>query len=233
MSSRSPAHARAFAAEHGIERACESYEAMLALRDLDVIVIASPPADHAPKALEAIDAGKHVFVEKPLATDVGAARRVLDAADRAGKIVGVDFPMPYTPIVRAIGAIAAAGAAGEIQSLALENIASCDGLSDDHWFWDPAVSGGILVEHGVHFFDWCGALLGAPRQALGWLGGTERRQDRAFAAIGHERSRLATYYHAFIAAAPEERTRAVASRASAFVPKVTATSQPTVRARRP
>jgi len=210
ISSRTPAHAREFGAKHGIGRVCESYEAMLALDDIEAVIVASPPSDHAPKALAAIAAGKHVFVEKPLATEVDAARSVVDAAVRAGKIVGVDFPMPYTPIVRAIGAIAASGAAGELQSIAVENIASCEGLPDDHWFWDPAVSGGILIEHGVHFFDWCGALLGVPREAIAWVGGTPKRQDRVFAAIGADRSKLATYYHAFIASSAEERTHAVA-----------------------
>lgn len=207
VSSRRPEHAREFAADHGII-ACDSFEALIARDDIDVVLIATTPADHAPRAMSALAAGKHVISEKPLATTVTEAEAILAAARDAKKIVSVDYPMPYTDVVRAVNAIAAARTAGELRRVAIENIASCEALPDDHWFWDPAVSGGILIEHGVHFFDWCGALLGRVETVDGWAARSGRRQDRMAAMVGHVGGALATYYHAFIARAADERTRA-------------------------
>jgi predicted dehydrogenase len=108
--------------------------------------------------------------------------------------------------VQAIAAITTSGAAGKLRRIAVENIASCEGLPDDHWFWDLTLSGGIFVEHGVHFFDWCGSLLDAPESVIAWSAQSGRRQDRVFAAVSHAGGALATYYHAFIAKSEDERT---------------------------
>jgi len=211
VASRTPQRAFAFAAKHQIVRGCEDLDALLALDDLDAIIIATPPFDHAASAIRCLEAGKHVFTEKPLATTSEDASRIVKAADRAHRVIGIDSPMPFTDIVRAIGEIAGSRVAGALRRISVENIASCEGLVDDHWFWDVRASGGIFVEHGVHFFDWCGALLGTSQDVVAWTASTGRRQDRVFAAVGHERGGLATYYHAFIATADAERTRVIAS----------------------
>ena len=208
VASRSPERAREFASAHGIERACESYEAMLALSELDLAIIATPPVRHAPDALAAIEAGKHVLIEKPLATAVEDAKRVLAAAAQSRRVVGIDYPMPYTDIVRALGELTRSRAAGKLRRIVVENIASREGLSDDHWFWDRGMSGGIFVEHGVHFFDWCGHLLDPARSVAGWTAAEGAREDRVFAAVDHADGALATYYHAFIATSATERTSA-------------------------
>lgn len=181
---------------------------MLARGDLDAIFIANPPFRHGPDALAALDAGKHAFVEKPLATNVDQGAIVLAKAALHDRVVGIDYPMPHTAVVRALHAIAGSGVGGPLLRVAVENVASCEGLADDHWFWNPASSGGILVEHGVHFFDWCGSLLGAPELVWGWSAHNGTREDRAFAAVSHAGGALATYYHAFVATSASERTRA-------------------------
>lgn len=207
VASRDLDRARAFSQTQSIQTAYGSFEAMLDDDDLDAIVIASPPADHAPRALQAVRAAKHVLVEKPLATELEDAADVIAAADEAKRIVAVNYPMPYTDVVTAIGAIARWATASALRRIDVQNVASCSGLGDDHWFWDPRMSGGIFVEHGVHFFDWCGSLLGPPQSAIAWAAQSGARQDRVFAAIGHEGGALATYYHAFIATPQTERTR--------------------------
>jgi predicted dehydrogenase len=82
-----PAAAERVAREHGLD-ACGSLEELLAHPAVDVVLCLTPPDWHAEIALEAIAAGHHVYTEKPLATSVEQARRVLDAAAAAGVLVG-------------------------------------------------------------------------------------------------------------------------------------------------
>jgi len=70
-----------------------------ALSDVDAVVVATPPSTHVPIALEVIEAGKHVLVEKPLATTTAGARRLIEAGDRAGAILMVGHTFEYNPAV--------------------------------------------------------------------------------------------------------------------------------------
>ena len=81
-----PERAAQVAREHGID-ACET-DALLRRDDVEVVLCLTPPAWHEEVALQAIAAGRHVYTEKPLATSVDGARRVLDAAAAAGVLVG-------------------------------------------------------------------------------------------------------------------------------------------------
>lgn len=71
-----------------------------ALRHVDAVVIATPPSLHVPVALEAIRAGKHVLVEKPLAPTSAGARQLIEAASDAGVVLMVGHTFEYNPAVR-------------------------------------------------------------------------------------------------------------------------------------
>src|SRR4029077_17804611 len=71
-----------------------------ALPHVDAVVVATPPSTHVPVALEAIHAGKHVLVEKPLAPTAAGARRLVAAAAGAGVILMVGHTFEYNPAVR-------------------------------------------------------------------------------------------------------------------------------------
>ncbi len=81
-----PERAARTAREHGLD-ACET-DALVRRDDVEVVLCLTPPGGHEPIALQAIAAGRHVYTEKPLATSVEGARRVLDAAAAAGVLVG-------------------------------------------------------------------------------------------------------------------------------------------------
>src|SRR5262245_13103952 len=85
------------AAAFGIPRVCDTFEELAALDDVDLVVISSPPHTHAPAALAAIEAGKHVLCEKPMALDLAEAKRMTDAAEASGKLALIDHELRFHP----------------------------------------------------------------------------------------------------------------------------------------
>jgi predicted dehydrogenase len=188
-------------------QACQHYDSLLGRADIECIIVATPPADHAADAAKALEAGKHVLVEKPYAASESQALELAAKARRSALQSGVDFPMPYTAIVRSLVSLARSRACGRVQYVSVENVASCEGLDAGHWFWDREKSGGIFIEHGVHFFDWCGSLLERPQRVQAWTATQGSRENRVFAAVSYSGRQLASYYHAFVARPDTERTR--------------------------
>ena len=88
---------------------------------------------------------------------------------------------------------------GELRRVAVENYAQDDGLPPEHWFWDKKVSGGILVEHGVHFIDMVHAL--SDQRPVKICGASHCRregmEDQVTATVVYDRGLVATHYHAF------------------------------------
>jgi predicted dehydrogenase len=185
--------------------AYSDYAALLADPGVDVVAINTPPALHAPMALAAAAAGKHVFCEKPLATTLDDATSVLRAVRDARVRLAVDYVMRWNPLYRLLHQLASLPAGngpllGRLRRFGLENHAADEDLAIDHWFWDEAISGGIFVEHGVHFFDACDWLMGSHPltvQALqvGRPGGGPI--DTVAATCTHEGGATASFLHAF------------------------------------
>src|SRR3989344_8156451 len=131
-----------------------------ALKDksIEAVHIATPPNTHADLALQALDSGKHVVIEKPLALSPQEGQRVLAAAKKAERTVAVGYILRYNPLLNAIRQLIAAGVLGPVRYFRVDNLAH--GVPAGHWFWDLKKSGGIQVEHGVHFIDAAAYLLG-------------------------------------------------------------------------
>ena len=189
------------AKQYGVSHTYTDWREMLLNPDVEAVHIVTPPDRHAEMALAAVQAGKHVFVEKPLATTAADAEAILAAGAEAGKVVGVNFVMRYNPLYQTVLAVAQNGWLGPLTHVGFENYASDEGLGDDHWFWDPVASGGIFVEHGVHFFDIIGAIIGVPaRNVLGrtWARGDGTgKEDRVQALVTYDNGVEASFYHAF------------------------------------
>jgi predicted dehydrogenase len=127
-----PAAAERLATEHGLA-ACAPDE-LLVRDDVDVVLCLTPPDTHAGVALDAIAAGRHVYTEKPLATSLEAARRVLDAADAAGVRVGC---APDTFLGPGIQTVKAAIDEGAIGTPALAQVRML-GTPPESWHPSPA-----------------------------------------------------------------------------------------------
>jgi len=83
--------ANLFAQKHGTDQIVSDYHDVLKNPDVDAVAITTPDHTHTQIVIDALNAGKHVLVEKPLATTVEDCKRILNARDKAGKILMVDF----------------------------------------------------------------------------------------------------------------------------------------------
>ena len=148
-----------------------SLEALLD-HGLDGLVIATPSALHAEQAIAALNRGIAVFCQKPLGRNEGEARRVIEAARRAGRLLAVDLSYRRTAAVEAIAGPIRSGELGEIFAvdLAFHNAYG----PDKPWFYDRTLSGGgCVIDLGVHLVDLALWLLDFPA--------VERVQSRLFA----------------------------------------------------
>jgi predicted dehydrogenase len=160
---RDPAKTQARAKLLDVPRACTSLGDALRAADVSVVTIATPPATHAALALEAIAAGKHVLCEKPFAMNIGEARSMLAAAERAGivHVLGVEFR--FAAIHELLRRTIAAGAIGEPRQAMfawLVPFLSHPEAQTPVWWNDAAQGGGFLGAWGSHLIDQVRVTLG-------------------------------------------------------------------------
>jgi predicted dehydrogenase len=197
VADRDPDRAGALAATFRLE-ACDPGR-LLADPRVQVVAIATTPDGHAALALAALRAGRHVFCEKPLATTLADASEVLAAATAPGAPrLTVDYVLRRNPLYALVVRLQQA-LLGPPRHFSLENLAGDEHLGPDHWFWDRAVSGGIAVEHGVHFFDAAAWLLGSQPEQVQALEAArpDGRVDTVVAAARHPGGATAGYTHRF------------------------------------
>ncbi len=136
------------------------YESFLGNREMSLVYIATPPYLHFSQSKAALLAGKHVICEKPAALKTLEAEELV-ALGRSKKLLYVvDLMQRYNPLSDVVKKIIKEKMLGEFVHGFFENYASDEKLTKDHWFWDEAKSGGIFIEHGVHFFDLFSGWLG-------------------------------------------------------------------------
>ena len=147
---------------NGIARLFTSAQEMCALPELDAVSVCTWNSAHAPCAIAALEAGKHVLCEKPMATDAGQAQAMLDAAERSGKILAMGFVRRFGRDCTFAKDFAEAGALGEIYFAKAKYIRRNG--NPGGWFGDKSRSGGgPLIDLGVHVIDLLRYLMGNPR----------------------------------------------------------------------
>lgn len=144
--------ARAAAEGFGIA-ACRDVDELLSREEIDIVHIATPPFTHRDLVLRAVASGKHVLCEKPLALNLEDGREMIEAAKKAGRMLAVNLVMRYNPLCDIVRRIVWERLLGEPLHGFFENYAKDEHIPPGHWFWDRRKSGGIFIEHSVHFFD--------------------------------------------------------------------------------
>jgi predicted dehydrogenase len=157
-----PTSARDTARRHGIPRAATSLAEALDDAQAPLVLIGTRHHLHAAQTLEALAAGRHVFVEKPLCLAESDVAPIVGAARRARRLLAVGFNRRYSPLSRRAREVIAARR-GPLLALYRVNAGA---LPPGHWAQDPDQGGGRIVGECGHFVDLLLYLVGAPLHAV-------------------------------------------------------------------
>ena len=136
-------------------------DAVLADAEIDAVDICVPTGIHRDVAERAFAAGKHVFLEKPLALTAEDAEAIVAAAERSGKIFMVGLVLRFWPEYVALGQLVERGDLGRAKAVFAQRLSPPADWAD--WLGDREQSGGTAVDLMIHDFDQMNALLGTPR----------------------------------------------------------------------
>lgn len=191
-------------------RPYHSLDSMLDDPSIEIVALNTPPFLHGGQGLAVLNAGKHLFCEKPLALTVEEGDSLVQTAEANNLRLTVDYVMRRNPYWQAAADLCRDGVLGALRHMDLANHAAGLNLSADHWFWDVGKSGGIWIEHGVHFFD-----------AFAWVAGVDGEMSASAAytrpdgvidrveALAHYGSAAAHFYHAFDQSGVTEQTTVI------------------------
>jgi predicted dehydrogenase len=192
VGSRRTDAAAAFAEKFGIPNVHGSYEDLVADPEVDAIYIATPHPFHAEQALLALNAGKHVLVEKPFTLTQPEAEAVVARARELGLVVLEAMWTRFLPHMARIREILASGALGEVRSLLADHTQD---LPDDptHRINDLALGGGALLDLGIYPVSFASALFGTPQTVQATATFKDTGADASVATLfGYSDGRIAT-----------------------------------------
>lgn len=160
---------RSVASEHGVEW-YRDYEDMLKLPELDAVTICTPHFLHYPMTMKALDSGKHVLVEKPMALTVREADEMIGNARSRGLKLGVVFQHRTFPVNREIKRLIETGELGTIYRICMEACTFRTQLYYDRDSWRgkwATEGGGALINQTIHEIDLLQWFAGKPKRLQG------------------------------------------------------------------
>ncbi|MEW6264413.1 MAG: bi-domain-containing oxidoreductase [Thermodesulfobacteriota bacterium] len=149
--------AKALGDKYGFEYCAADPKEIIEDDRTDCVFILTRHDSHAPLALAALEAGKHVFVEKPLALNQVELAEVIKARQETGLEVRVGFNRPFADLSLKLAGFLA----GRRQPLAAIYRANVGFRPPEHWLHDPRQGGGVILAEACHFIDYCHWLAGA------------------------------------------------------------------------
>jgi predicted dehydrogenase len=151
---RDPEPLRSLGRRHPDVKTYRDYDQMLGDPSIEAVVITTPPETHYPLAMRALQAGKHVLVEKPAALNASEIDEVIDAARAAGVLVRVGFNHRYHPALRKARELFDEGALGPMMYVRARYGHGGRPGYENEWRANPELSGGgELIDQGVHVID--------------------------------------------------------------------------------
>ncbi|TQO19742.1 putative dehydrogenase [Rhodoglobus vestalii] len=182
VGSRTVESATAFATKYGIPTAHGSYEELVADPNVDAIYVASPHPFHEEHALLAVNAGKHVLVEKVFTMNAAQAETVVARASELGLVVLEAMWTRYLPHMVRIRELVKSGALGSIRSVIADHNQN---LPRDplHRINNPALGGGALLDLGIYPLSFAYDILGTPTNVVAVATKTATGVDRQTSMI--------------------------------------------------
>jgi predicted dehydrogenase len=207
VGSRSGSNARSFADEHGAEEAFDSYEAVWSHPDVDIVYVATPHSSHAALSIAALEAGKHVLCEKPVAVNAAQTGAVIDAARANGRFFMEALWSRFNPVISEVLDRTRKGDIGTVRYIQADfsfPVAEVDG-SRTH---DPEQGGGSLLDMGIYPLFLAYALLGVPSDVVARMIAHPSGVDQQMGMVLQYDQAVATLYSGF---ASQSTMRAVIS----------------------
>jgi xylose dehydrogenase (NAD/NADP) len=165
VASRDGGRGAAYAAERGIARAHEGYDALLADPEVDAVYIPLPNSLHVEWTQRALEAGKHVLCEKPLTDEPDDAEALFDLAEREGLVLAEGFMYRHNPQTRRVEKLVQEGAIGRLQLVRTSFSFPVEGAENIRL--DPELDGGSLLDLGAYCVSGARLLAGEPVSVLG------------------------------------------------------------------
>jgi predicted dehydrogenase len=171
VASGTPGKARRTAEAFGVPHAFDDWTKLVAA-DLDLVSITTPPAIHHAMALAALNAGRHVLCEKPMAMSVAEAEEMLAHGERARRVHVIDHELRFNPNRRKARALIEQGLVGRPRHVLLTavNASRLDPAKPWGWWFDETRGGGLLGAVGSHQVDllryWLGEIAAVTGTAL-------------------------------------------------------------------
>ncbi len=172
------------------------WRSLLKRKDVEAVIVSTPPSLHAEMCIAALRAGKHVLCEKPLARTPEECRAILVVAEQEGRFVATGFNYRFYPSIAKARALLESGIIGE-----LDHIRSYTGYSAaEHshaWLHDAKVmGGGALRDNGIHLIDLTAYFLGDVAEVKGFASsavwGFAGCEDNGFALLRSSTGKTAT-----------------------------------------
>ena len=162
VASRDLERARAYAAEHGIERAYGSYEALLADPEIDAVYISLPNSMHHEWTTRALEAGKHVLCEKPYSRNPADVEQAFELAAARGLVLMEAFMYRHNPQTRRLAELVGSGALGRLR---LIRSSFRFAVTADNVRMRRDLDGGALMDVGCYCVSCARLLAGEPERA--------------------------------------------------------------------
>ncbi|XZF15382.1 bi-domain-containing oxidoreductase [Chitinophagaceae bacterium MMS25-I14] len=154
--------AATLAKKYGIPSATTDYTEILRNESINTVIITTRHHQHAAMTSEALAAGKHVFVEKPLAITREQLQQVMQQYQSSGKTVTVGFNRRFAPLTQKIKELLGANP----NPLNITITVNAGAIPPGNWINDPETGGGRIIGEACHFIDLCSYIVGSPVVAV-------------------------------------------------------------------
>lgn len=189
--------ARALAAPHGAA-VDGDWRCLVRRPEVDAVLISTPPPLHTEMAIAALESGRHVLCEKPLARTPEECRQILEAAQQSGRVLATGFNYRFYPAVVKAREILDSGRIGELDHI--RSYAGHPGGSEftHAWVHDAnAMGGGALMDNGIHLIDLTRYFLGEVAEVKGYATGHVWKfpgcEDNGFALLRSPAGKVACF----------------------------------------